>query len=334
MQRKNGERMRATWNQLRIFEAVARLGSHTRAAQELHVVQPTVSAQLRQLTEIVGLPLFEQIGKKIHITEAGRELQATCAELMDAWRRFEMKVSDLKGVKGGVLRVAIVTTAKYFVPRLLGPFCKQYPGVDVALEVVNRDAVVERLAANLDDLYIMGVPPDDHDVERHPFLENPLVLIAPIDHPLARERRITLKRLADERLIFREPGSGTRIATEKFFARHHLKYKVRMQLGNNEAIKWAVAGGLGIAVVSQHAMLLEPMREQLVVLDVEGFPIRRSWYVVYPRGKKLSVVAQTFFDYLRAEAATIQEELMTPARLRRSPTAKTASRASRPRAGG
>lgn len=309
--------MRVTWNQLRIFEAVARLGSHTRAAQELHVVQPTVSAQLRQLADAVGLPLFEQIGRKTYVTEAGRELQATCAELTDAWQRFEMKIADLRGVKGGVLKVAIVTTAKYFIPRMLGPFCRQYPGVDVALEVVNRDTVVERLAANRDDLYIMGVPPEEHDVERHPFLENPLVMIAPVDHPLAAQRRIPLRRIADERLILREPGSGTRIAAEEFFARQRVRLEARMQLGNNEAIKWAVAGGLGVSVISQHAMLLEPMRNQLVVLDVEGFPIRRSWYVVNPRGKKLSVVAQAFFDYIRQEATAIQEELMTPARLRR-----------------
>ena len=304
--------VRFTWNQLRIFEAVARLSSHTRAAAELHVVQPTISAQIKQLTTAVGMPLFEQIGKKIFLTPAGHELQATCAELFDCWSRFEMKSADLKGVKTGTLRVTIVTTAKYFIPRLLGPFCRLYPGIDVALEVVNRDQAIERLAANRDDLYIMGVPPDAVPAERHPFLENPLVVIAPHDHPLAGRRRIELRRLAEESFIAREPGSGTRIAAEKFLASHRIKPRNRMQLGNNEAVKWTVAAGLGIAVISRHALMLEPMHDRLAVLDVRGFPIRRSWYVVYPAGKRLSVVAQTFFEYLKREAFTIQEELAGP----------------------
>ena len=304
--------MRFTWNQLCIFDAVARHSSHTRAAEELHVVQPTISAQIKLLTDAVGMPLFEQIGKKIYLTPAGRELHATCRELFDCWARFEMTVADLKGVKKGVLRVAIVTTAKYFIPRLLGPFCRLYPGIDVALEVVNRDQIIERLAANRDDIYIMGVPPEQPPTERHPFLENPLVVIAPREHPLAGRRHIELTRLAQEQFIAREPGSGTRIASEKFMAAHRLKPRLRMQLGNNEAVKWSVAAGLGIAVISRHALMLEPMHDRLAVLDVQGFPLRRSWYVVYPAGKRLSVVAQTFFDYLKQEAFTIQEELSGP----------------------
>jgi DNA-binding transcriptional LysR family regulator len=304
--------MRFTWNQLRIFDAVARLSSYTGAAAELHVVQPTVSAQIKTLSAAIGMPLFEQIGKKIYLTPAGRELQSTCRELFDGWSRFEMMIADLKGVRQGALRVAIVTTAKYFIPRLLGPFCRLYPGVDVALEVVNRDQILERLTANRDDIYIMGVPPEQIATERHPFLENPLVVIAPRDHPLATKRRIKLARLAREQFIAREPGSGTRIAAERFFAARRVTPRIRMQLGNNEAVKWSVAADLGIAVISRHALMLEPMQDRLAVLDVEGFPIRRSWYVVYPAGKRLSIVAQTFFDYLKEEAGTIQEELLAP----------------------
>lgn len=301
--------IRFTWNQLRIFEAVARHLSHTRAAEELHVVQPTVSTQISQLSAAVGLPLFEQTGKKLHLTQAGRELLAACQELFDCWGRFEMGVADLKGMKRGTLRIAVVTTAKYFVPRLLGPFCRQHPGVDVALEVVNRDRVIERLAANLDDLYIMGVPPDQLPTERHAFLENPLVVIAPNDHPLARRRSIALTALAGEQWIAREAGSGTRIAGDRFLSAHHLKPRIRMQLGNNEAVKWSVAAGLGIAIISRHALMLEPMQDKLAVLDVQGFPVRRSWYVVFPKGKRLSVLAQGFFAYLRQEADTIRNEL-------------------------
>jgi LysR family transcriptional regulator, low CO2-responsive transcriptional regulator len=301
--------MRITWNQLRLFEAVARNGSFTRAAEELHVVQPTVSAQIKQLTETVGVPVFEQVGKKIYLTEAGKELQKTIRELFESWERFEMTISNLKGAKAGRLRVAIVTTAKYFIPRLLGPFCQHYPGIDVSLEIVNRDQVVDRLVENLDDLYIMGVPPEHLAIEKFPFLQNPLVVIAPKGHDLAGKKRVTLARLAHERFISREKGSGTRIATEEFFNKRKIPLSVKMELSNNEAIKWAVAGGMGLSIVSQHALMLEPMQDKIAVLDVEGFPIIRSWYIVYPTGKRLSVVAATFFEYLKEEAEMIQEEL-------------------------
>lgn len=306
--------MRVTWNQLRLFEAVARNNSFTRAAEELHVVQPTVSAQIKQLTDTIGLPVFEQVGKKIYLTDAGKELYQTVRELFESWDRFEMKISDLKGSKAGKLRVSIVTTAKYFIPRLLGPFCQHYPGIDVALEVVNRDQVLERLINNLDDLYIMGVPPEHLAIEKVPFLQNPLVVVAPKNHELATRKRISLTRLAKERFILREKGSGTRIAAEEFFAKRKVTLPVKMELSNNEAIKWAVAGGMGLSVLSQHAMMLEPMQDKIAVLDVEGFPIIRSWHIVYPAGKQFSVVAATFFEYLKEEAEMIQDELFAPKR--------------------
>ncbi|MGB8857115.1 MAG: LysR substrate-binding domain-containing protein [Burkholderiales bacterium] len=301
--------MRVTWNQLRIFEAVARCNSFTRAAEELFVVQPTVSAQIKLLSEIVGMPLFEQVGKKLYLTQAGQTLYATCNELFDTWARFEMAAADLQGLKKGSLRIAIVSTAKYFVPRMLGPFCKMYPGIDVALEIANRDDIVERLANNRDDLYIMGVPPADFAVETHPFLENPLVIIAPYDHALAGKKKIPLSRLEQERFISREKGSGTRITADDFFAANNIRLNIKMELSNNEAIKWSVAGGMGIAVLSQHAMIMEPMLDKLAVLNVQGFPIHAAWYVVYPAGKKLSVLTQTFFDYIKHEAINLQKEL-------------------------
>jgi LysR family transcriptional regulator, low CO2-responsive transcriptional regulator len=301
--------MRFTWNQLRMFESLARHASFTRAARELHVVQPTVSAQIKQLSDTVDIPLYEQVGKKIQLTEAGIELQRTVEELNDAWSRFEMKISDLKGVKAGRLRLAVVTTTKYFVPRLLAPFCNRYPGIDVSLEILNRDRVLERLNNNLDDLYILGILPKQTQVESRRFLDNPLLPIAAKDHPLASKREIALERLTDERFILREPGSGTRIATEEFFDKRKLKLKIKMELGNNEAIKWAVAGGLGLSVVSHHSLLMEPMHDRISVLDVQGFPIRQAWHLVYPKGKKLSILAQTFFDYLVEESKTIQTEL-------------------------
>jgi LysR family transcriptional regulator, low CO2-responsive transcriptional regulator len=301
--------MRVTWNQLRIFEAVARNNSFTRAAEELFVVQPTISAQVKLLAETIGMPLFEQIGKKLYLTEAGRTLYATCEELFEIWTRFEMATADLQGVKKGTLHIAIVSTAKYFVPRTLGPFCKQYPDIDVVLEIKNRDDIVERLKNNRDDLYIMGVPPADVPVETHPFLENPLLVIAPTDHPLVKRKKIPLGLLEAERFISREKGSGTRITADEFFKNKKIQLKIKMELSNNEAIKWSVAGGIGLAVLSQHALMQEPMRDKLAVLDVQGFPIQAAWYVVYPAGKKLSVLAQTFFDYIKTEAIILQKEL-------------------------
>ncbi|MCU0868056.1 MAG: LysR substrate-binding domain-containing protein [Burkholderiales bacterium] len=297
--------MHVTWRQLKVFETVARLGSFTRAAEELFLAQPTVSMQVKQLAEAVDQPLFEQTGRRIQLTEVGDALYATCREMFDTWARFEMTAADLKGLKRGRLRLACVTTAKYFVPRLLGPFCDRYPGIDVRLEVANRDAVVERLARNEDDLYIMGTPPQHFDIALHPFLENALVVIAPAGHPLAGEKRIPLARIAEEKLLLRERGSGTRMAAERHFRDHGFVLKPRMELATNEAIKHAVAGGLGISVLSQLALTLEPMQGQLAILDVEGFPLKRHWYVVHPGKRDLSVVAQTFFDYLRDEAGAL-----------------------------
>ena len=288
-----------TLRQLEVFEAIARLGSFTRAAEELHLTQPTVSMQIKKLTDAVGMPLFEQVGKKVYLTEAGRALQNFSREIFDQFSHFEMLLADLKGLKQGRLRLGVITTAKYFIPRLLGAFYRQYPGIDVAMKVSNRERILERLHNNEDDLYILGQPPEEIDVIAEPFLDNPLIVLAPVDHPLAREKNITLQRLAEEPFLVREAGSGTRIATEQLFARHNLKIRVRMELGSNEAIKQAVIGGLGISVLSRHTLPMDVTTEQIALLDVQGFPIERHWCAVYPRGKQLSVVAHTFVDYLK-----------------------------------
>lgn len=300
----------ATLRQLKVFESVARNLSFTRAAEELHLTQPTVSIQLKQLSDIVGLPLLEQIGKRIHLTDAGCELLKVCHDIFEGLSRFEMLVSDMKGVKAGKLRLAVITTAKYFVPRLLGPFCQRYPGIDVSLKVTNRERVLQRMADNQDDLYVLGQPPEHMEVELEPFLENPLVVLAARSHPLTAEKNIPLSRLVEEPFLMREPGSGTRLATERFFGERGLKLKVRMELGSNEAIKQAVAGGLGIAVLSAHTLALERSSDELALLDVEGFPIRRHWYVAYPRDKQPSVVALAFLDFLREESKHLGEHYL------------------------
>ncbi|MFO1320617.1 MAG: LysR substrate-binding domain-containing protein [Burkholderiales bacterium] len=304
--------MHVTLRQLKVFETVARLGSFTRAAEELCLSQPTVSMQVKQLSEAVDQSLFEQVGKKIFLTDMGRELYATAREIFETWSRFEMTVADMKGLKKGRLRLACVTTAKYFVPRLLGPFSDRYPGIDIRLEVASRDEIVERLGRSDDELTIMSMPPQALNVAQHAFLDNALVPIGPTHHPLAKRSRIPLGEFAAERLLLRERGSETRLATERFFREHGMTLHARMEIGSNEAIKQAVAGGLGVTVISQHALLWEPMPTQIAVLDVEGFPIPGAWSVVYPGDRRLSVVAQAFFDYLGSDARLF-DPMNTPA---------------------
>lgn len=298
----------ATLHQLKVFEAVARHSSFTRAAEELFLTQPTVSMQVKQLAKAVGLPLFEQVGKRLYLTEAGKGLYTTCREVFERISQFEIAIADLKGLKQGTLRLSVVTTAKYVIPRLLGPFCRRFPGIDVSLTVTNHERVLDNLVDNRDDLYILSQPPTDLDVTIHPFLENPLVVLAWRDHPLAQEKNISLKRLAEEPFIMREPGSGTRKAVQSLFENAGLDLKVKLDLGSNEAIKQAIAGGLGVSVLSLHTVALEGPNSQLTVLDVENFPIQHHWYVLNPAGKQLSVIAQAFFTYLLNEGKAAAEE--------------------------
>lgn len=296
-----------TLRQLELFEAIARLGSFTRAAEELFLTQPTVSMQIKKLTDTVGMPLFEQVGKKIYLTEIGQELLQASRGISEHLANFEMIAADMKGLKKGRLRLAVVTTAKYFAPRLLGSFCQKYPGVEVSLIVTNRERLLERVADNLDDLYILGQPPDDANVVAEAFLENSLVVIAPADHPLARVKNIPPEKLASEPFLLREVGSGTRMAVERFFEKLNLKINMRMELGSNEAIKQSVIGGLGISVLSRHTLELDLPSKQFALLDVQGFPLKRHWYFAYPAGKQLSLIATTFVDHLR-QGSQVEKE--------------------------
>jgi len=290
---------RSSFRQFEVFEAIARRGSFTRAAEELFITQPTVSMQIKKLTDTVGMSLFEQIGKRIYLTEAGEALLLTCREIFDALSNFETQISDLKGLRQGKLRLAVVSTAKYFAPRLLGSFCKLYPGIDVSLKVSNREGLLERISENRDDLYILGQPPDGLDVDYEAFLDNHLVVLAPGNHPLAGKRNIPFARLEKEPFIMREQGSGTRIAIERLFKEHGLKLNTRIELGSSEAVKQTILAGLGISVLSLHTVAQKAAMDQLTILDVEHFPIKRKWYVVYLANKKPSIIARTFLEYLR-----------------------------------
>jgi len=288
----------ATLRQFQVFEAIYRLGSFTRAAEELFLTQPTVSMQIKKLTDAVGLPLFEHVGRTVEPTEAGKELYGACRTMFETLANLEMKISDMKGMKRGRLRMGVITTAKYLAPEMLGEFSQHYPGIDLALKVTNRDSIINRMLSNEDDLYIMGQAPDGElEVESYSFAPNPLVVMAPRDHPLADKKNISLEELAKEPFIIREPGSGIRDATLKIFDAKKLRLNVRMELGSNEAIKHAVAGGLGLSVLSLHTLSLEGPDGPLTILDVKGFPILRYWYIVYPKGKELSLVAQTFLEF-------------------------------------
>lgn len=291
----------ATLRQLQIFETVARLESFSRAGERLFLTQPTVSMQVKKLAETLGGPLFEQVGKRLFLTETGRVALGMCEGVFDALRNCQMTLADMAGLKQGRLRLSVVTTAEYFAPRALGAFAERYPGVDLELLVLNRGQILERLNANLDDLSILGQPPEELDVEATPFLANPQVVIAPRRHPLARVGNIPFARLAEEFMILREAGSGTRKAVERIFAERGERPRIRMELGGNEAIKQAVAGGLGLAIVSRHVLSMTGKDSPLTELDVEGFPIERHWRLVRPRGKEPSPVARAFHAFLLDE---------------------------------
>jgi DNA-binding transcriptional LysR family regulator len=291
----------ATLRQLKVFESVARNLGFTRAVEELRTTQPTVSIQIKQLTDIVGLPLIDQFGKKIFLTETGRLVSVACRDVIERLDRLATEIDETQGLERGSLKLSIITTAEYFIPRMLGNFCKRYPGIEVALEVANRDHILERLTQNLDDLYIMGQAPEHLDVIALPLMENRMVIIAPADHPLASEREIDPARLSGEPFIMREPGSGTRLAAERFFEKNGADIMVRMTLGSNEAVKQAVAGGLGLAVLSQHTLTLDAASGAFAILDVRGFPLLRQWYAVYPVVKHVSPVVRAFLDYIASE---------------------------------
>jgi DNA-binding transcriptional LysR family regulator len=297
--------MHVTLRQLNVFEAVARQLSYTRAAETLHLSQPAVSMQIRQLEDEVGLELFEKLGKKIQLTEAGRELFHYSQAINRQLREAEEVLESLKGLNRGRLKVAVASTVNYFAPRLMAAFSRRHPGVSVHLDVTNREALVRLLNANEADLVLMGQPPESLELESEPFMDNPLVVIAPSNHPLVAEKNVPLERITEELFLMREPGSGTRQAMERFFDDHGLSLRRGMEMTRNEAIKQGVRAGLGLGVVSTHTIELELETRRLAVLDVEGFPILRQWYLVYRKGKRLSPVADAFRHFVLAEANAI-----------------------------
>jgi DNA-binding transcriptional LysR family regulator len=300
--------MHVTLRQLRVFKTVAEHLNYTQAARTLHLSQPAVSMQVKQLEESVGLPLFEQTGKKIQLTEAGREVFQYSRTIFQTFEEMEEVLAALKGLDTGHLDIAVASTVNYFAPRLLAAFSRRFPGIDLRLDVTNRQRLMALLRNNETDLVMMGRPPDDIDLEFEPFMENPLVVIAPPGHALQNERHIPAQRLSEEVFIMREAGSGTRLAMERYFAEQSIEISTGMQMTRNEAIKQAVRAGMGLGVVSTHTIELEIETRRLVVLDIEGFPLQRHWYLVYRKNKRLSPAARAFHDFVMSEAHGIKEE--------------------------
>ncbi len=290
--------MHISFRQLKLFLALADSGSVSAAAKAMHVTQPTASMQLKEISLAVGLPLYEVISKRIYLTDTGKQLASTARDMLASWELFSQSVDATRGLTRGKLKVAVVSTAKYFMPRLIGGFCKKYPDIDVSLEILNRDGVVQRMRDNLDDIYIMSQPPVDMDLADEVFMQNPLVMIASSKDPLSRQKAISLRDLAEKRFILREKGSGTRMSADHYFQKQKFRPDIRMELGSNEAIKEAVAGGLGIGVVSKHALHGHTKEHGVAVIDIQGFPVMSHWHIVHPVKKQLTPIAQAFKAHL------------------------------------
>ena len=300
---------RATWRQLKTFVTVAKLGSVSEAAKELHITQPAVSMQLRDLESHCGIALYERIGRRIELTDAGREMANCGRAVAEQMRQTEELFAQMRGLKRGVLRLDTVSTAKYFAPSLLASFQQGHPDITIRFAVGNREDMVRHLSDNDCDLVIMGRPPNEIDVEAVPFASHPLVFVASSKHALARRRRIPLTALAAESLLIREPGSGTRAAMEELFATGGVTFTASMEVSSNETIKQAVLAGMGIAFLSAHTIASEVQTGRLVILKVVGMPVMRQWHVVHRAGKRLSPVATAFRAFVIERGQRIIDEM-------------------------
>ena len=303
-----------TLRQLQVFEASARHLSFSRAARELHLTQPGVSSQLKQLEAVIGMPLFEQVGRQVFLTAAGKELYNHTRLLQQQLTVLEESLDQLRDTKQGKLKVSLVSgTANPLALQLIANYSRAFPGVTVSLSVGNRECVLNELATNETDLAIMGVPPEGQGLVAVRVASNPLVMIAPPGHALARERRIALNTIERETFLMRESGSGTRRAIERFFAEHRINLRPGMEVSSNEAVKWAVQAGMGLSVVALATIMAELETLRLKVLDVEHFPILRYLYLVHRESKQLSSAASAFRESLMSVAQEAGERVVVQA---------------------
>jgi DNA-binding transcriptional LysR family regulator len=309
----------ATVRQLQVFEAVARLSSYSRAAEELHLTQPAVSTQVRKLEDHAGLPLFEQLGKKVFLTAAGGELLHHSRLIIQQFQEAEAAMTQFKGVAGGKLNVAVISAGDYFFPSLLVEFARRHEGVTLNLAVHNREELLVHLADNLTDLAVMVRPPLQADTIDEPFAPHPYLIVAPRDHALARETQVPMTRIVREPFVVRERGSDTRQSMAEGFGRHMARVNVAMEIKSTETIKQAVLAGMGLTFLSAHTISRELRDGSLVALDVQGFPLMLHWYLVHRRQKRLPPVAQAFRQFLLDDGAKLIEKIVPlGARLKRA----------------
>lgn len=299
--------MNITIRQFQIFEAVAQHLSYTRAAEVLYLSQPAVSMQIKQLESEVEMPLFERLGKKLFLTDAGEELLIYACNISQQLVELDDVLNEIRGSERGRLTIAVATTANYFALKLLGEFYKRFPGTIISFDVTNRESLLNHLNDNTADMVIMGQPPEGMDVEATVFMDNPLVVIAPKGHELISKKQIPLSVLQQETFIMREHGSGTRIAMERFFEQSGYSISSVMEMSSNEAINQAVEAGLGLGIVSRHTLELELALERLHILDVQSFPIMRHWYLVHRKQKRLTALMDAFKRLVIDEANDVLE---------------------------
>lgn len=300
----------ATFRQIKVFETVARHLNFSRAAQELRMSQPAVSIHLRQLERHVGLPLFEQVGKKIFLTTAGNEMLRLSRAIIRQLKDTDEALAELRGIRGGRLNVAVISAGDYFFPGLLAEFCRRHDSVTVRLTVSNREEIVRQLTENTTDLTLMLRPPNHPDIIAEAFAPQPHVIIAPPEHRLAGDRAISMQTLTNEPFIVRERGSDTRLAMEELLAELNLRFNITMEIHSTETIKQAVIAGMGVSFLSAHTIGQELQLGRLTVLDVEGFPYMRKWHIVHHKNKHLPPVAIAFKDFLVQEGAGLIERLV------------------------
>ncbi len=290
-----------TLHQLRTFRAVAEQLSFSVAAQELSISQPSVSYQVKELETVLGLPLIDRLGKRVRLTEAGQVLYEYARRTLALLDEAALVMEQMRGIERGTLRVGASTTVGiYVVPLALGGYKKLHPNLAMSLEIGSRDVLQDRLKQCALDLAVLSLPVADPDLVTTPFMEDELVMVVPAGHPLAHRRSLTLRDFAEESFLIREPESGTRLAVELAARRAGVDLKVGMELGSNGAIKHAVEAGLGVAVLSSRAVELERRGGRLVVVDIEGFPIRRPWSIVHLRRRHLPSAVAQFIEFLRA----------------------------------
>jgi len=292
--------------QLAVFQTVAKLGSFTRAAEALFVAQPTVSIQMKKLSETLGVPLFEQTGKKPILTDAGRELAAACKDIFGRLEQVEERLVGLRDLEHGRLRIAASSFGKYFIPRLLGEFCKEHPNIEVSLHIDNWRGIRQRIQDNADDLYVLSKLPGEPELTAHLIHSSPIAVYAPIGHPMGGARAIPFRDLAEQPFLLREPGSATRHIAQELCEHNGITPRVRMELASDEAVMQSVIANLGIALLPRQIVDLDGHRSQLCALDVEGFPVVRQWHIAYQRDKRLPEVAHAFVEYARLRLIGLQ----------------------------